>query len=96
MRLLFTGLAALTDALSGLDRILQTPIPFAYAVHLEHVVWLYLLTLPFQIIQLLNWWTIPAVTLASFCLLGILDIGAEIENPFGTDYNDLVRNHNDF
>ena len=42
-------------------------------------------------VSFIEWWTVPAVTLASFCLLGILDIGSEIENPFGTDYNDLVR-----
>ena len=77
--------------MAGLERILETPIPFVYAVHLEHVVWLYLLALPYQLVEKLNWWTIPALALASFCLLGILDIGAEIENPFGTDYNDLVK-----
>ena len=90
-RLIVAALSSLSDTVSGLERILQTPIPVAYAVHLEHVVWLYLLSLPYQIVESLNWWTIPAVTLVSFSLLGILDIGGEIENPFGTDYNDLVR-----
>jgi predicted membrane chloride channel (bestrophin family) len=38
-------------------------------------VWLYLLALPYQLVGVLNWFTIPAVTLASFALLGILGIG---------------------
>ena len=76
--------------------MLNTPIPKAYAVHLEHAVWIYLLSLPYQLIKDINWWTIPAVTLASFALLGILGIGDEIENPFGYDYNDLVITVNFF
>ena len=86
----FPAVTSLSDTLSGLERILQTPIPFAYAVHLEHVVWIYLLALPYQLIFNLDWWTIPVMAFGSFCLLGILDIASEIENPFGTDYNDLV------
>jgi len=35
--------------------------------------------------------TLAAVCLASISLLGILEIGKEIENPFGYDANDLVR-----
>ena len=85
-----TALTSLSDALSGLERIFQTPVPFAYVVHLEHVVWLYILLLPFELIEKLEWWTIAVVALGSFCFFGILDVGYEIENPFGTDYNDLV------
>jgi putative membrane protein len=46
--------------------------------------------LPYQIVRDLGWWTVPAVVVASFALLGILGIGWEIENPFGYDDNDLV------
>ncbi|ODM90583.1 hypothetical protein Ocin01_16099 [Orchesella cincta] len=84
-----TALNNLVDCLGGMERILQTPIPPAYSVHLHHATWLYLLALPYQLIGRLNWFTIPAVGLASFCLLGILDIGREIENPFEWDTNDL-------
>lgn len=79
------------DCLGGFERILRTPIPLAYSVHLHHATWLYLLALPYQLIGSLNWFTIPAVALAAFALLGILGIGWEIENPFGYDDNDLVR-----
>ncbi|CAL8104310.1 unnamed protein product [Orchesella dallaii] len=84
-----SALNSLVECLGGFERILRTPIPLAYSVHLDHAVWLYLLSLPYQLIGTLNWFTIPAVTLASFALLGILGIAWEIENPFGTDDNDL-------
>jgi hypothetical protein len=48
-----------------------------------------LLSLPYQIVEKLEWLTVPAVVLAAFALLGILGIGWEIENPFGYDANDL-------
>ncbi len=79
------------DCLSNFERILRTPIPLAYSIHLHYSVWLYILSLPYQIIGNLGWWTVPVVALGTFCLLGILSIGVEIENPFGYDENDLVR-----
>jgi predicted membrane chloride channel (bestrophin family) len=85
------ALKTLVDCLTSFERILRTPIPLAYSVHLHHAVWIYLLALPFQLVNQLNWFAIPAVTLASFALLGILGIGWEIENPFGHDDNDLVN-----
>ncbi|KAF9233565.1 Bestrophin, RFP-TM, chloride channel-domain-containing protein [Melanogaster broomeanus] len=50
------------------------------------------LRLPFQILDTLGWFTIPATILASFMFFGFLVAGAEIENPFGYDKNDLVFN----
>jgi putative membrane protein len=47
------------------------------------------LLLPFQVVDELKWYTAPAVALVSFTLFGIEAIGVEIENPFGTDPNDL-------
>jgi len=79
----------LVDNLGGCERILKTPIPLAYAIHLRQLLLLYCLTLPFQLVQDLDFWTGPIVTLISFTLFGIEEIGVEIENPFGRDFNDL-------
>ncbi|ODM91669.1 hypothetical protein Ocin01_15013 [Orchesella cincta] len=87
--LMNNALNSLLDCLGGFERILNTPIPNAYSVHLQHATWLYLLSLPYQLIGTLNWFSIPAVGLATFALLGILGIGGEIENPFNNDANDL-------
>lgn len=80
---------SLVEALGVCERILRTPMPIAYGIHLRQLLLLYCLLLPFQIVSELNWWTAPIVMLVSFTLLGIEAIGVEIENPFGTDPNDL-------
>ncbi|KAF7291163.1 hypothetical protein MIND_01259500 [Mycena indigotica] len=84
-----TNLGLLQDALANLDRIASTPLPFAYQVHLRVSLWLYLLFLPFQVVGLLGWVTIPGTAFAAFLFLGFLEIGQEIENPFNYDLNDL-------
>jgi putative membrane protein len=82
-------LNTLVDGLGGCERILKTPIPMAYAIHLKQLLLIYCLTLPFQFVTQLGWWTAAVVMLVSFTLFGIEAIGMEIENPFGRDYNDL-------
>ena len=79
----------LVDNLGGCERILKTPIPLAYAIHLKQLLLLYCLLLPFQLVDELGWWTGAAISLVSFTLFGIEAIGIEIENPFGYDANDL-------
>jgi ion channel-forming bestrophin family protein len=79
----------MVDVLGGCERILKTPIPLAYAIHLKQLLLIYCLTLPFQAVRELVWWTGPIVALVSFTLFGIEEIGIEIENPFGRDSNDL-------
>jgi len=90
---LLNSLGQLADALTGLERILTTPIPFSYRVHLWTVTLLYNLFLPFQIWNSLGWLTIPATLLLSFIFFGFLVAGEEIENPFGYDKNDLNMDH---
>jgi ion channel-forming bestrophin family protein len=79
----------MVDSLGGCERILKTPIPLAYAIHLKQLLLIYCLTLPFQFVNQLQWWTAAVVILVSFTLFGIEAIGIEIENPFGKDENDL-------
>jgi putative membrane protein len=79
----------LMDNLGGCERILKTPIPTAYVIHLNQLVLIYCLILPFQFVKDLGWWTGIFVAIVSFALFGIEQIGVEIENPFGYDFNDL-------
>jgi putative membrane protein len=79
----------LVDNLGTCERILKTPMPLAYAIHLKQLLLLYCFLLPFQIVDDLHWWTGLISALVSFTLLGIEAIGLEIENPFGYDANDL-------
>jgi putative membrane protein len=86
MHVLLNGMV---DTLGACERILKTPIPPAYAIHLKQLLLLYCLSLPFQMVETLSWLTGPIVGIFSFTLLGIEEIGVEIENPFGFDPNDL-------
>ncbi|PVG03303.1 UPF0187-domain-containing protein [Serendipita vermifera] len=82
-------LQSIQDCMAALQRIRNTPLPFAYQVHLRMSIWLYLLVLPFEIYSSFKWLTIPMTTFASFLILGFLEIGQEIENPFSYEANDL-------
>jgi predicted membrane chloride channel (bestrophin family) len=71
------------------ERVLNTPLPIAYAIVISQITWLYVILLPFQLYKSLGYITIPATIFASYIILGIFFIGHEIENPFGNDVNDL-------
>ncbi len=86
---MLSSLTAATDCSSQLERIKTSPIPKAYSIHLEQTLYIYLLSLPFQLVKDLRWVTILAQFIAAFTLLGILQIASEIENPLGYDPNDL-------
>ena len=79
----------LVDSLGSCERILKTPLPAAYSIHLAQLLLIYCLILPFQLVADLGWLTGLSIGLISFTLLGIEEIGLEIENPFGRDPNDL-------
>ena len=79
----------LVDSIGVCERIQDTPIPFAYVVHLRRALMLFLLTLPVALVNPFGWMTVLYTAIISYVLLGIDEIGVEIENPFGTDPNDL-------
>lgn len=83
------SLDLILNGMIGCDRIISTPLPKAYSIHLKHLLLIYCLSLPFTLVAELHWLTVPAVGVITFALLGIEEIGLEIENPFGNDPNDL-------
>ncbi|RYE91538.1 MAG: hypothetical protein EOO75_08680, partial [Myxococcales bacterium] len=83
------GLATLTDCQGGCERIRTTPVPFSYIVLIHRVTGIYCLLLPLGLIDTLHYFTPLAVLLVSYALFGLDAIGDEIEDPFGTDTNDL-------
>jgi putative membrane protein len=82
-------LNALVEGLTSCERILKTPLPPAYCIYLKRLILIYCIGLPFHLVVEIDWLTAIAVGLVSFILLGIEQIGNEIENPFGHDLNDL-------
>ncbi|KAI8336020.1 Bestrophin, RFP-TM, chloride channel-domain-containing protein [Blakeslea trispora] len=87
-----SSLDTLVNTLTAFERIVHTPIPRAYNIHLKQAAVLYIFFLPFALVDSVAWLTAPIVALVSFTLFGIEAIGAELENPFGYDANDLPLN----
>ena len=79
----------LMDCQGACERILKTTVPFAHAIHVRQLLFIYLLTLPLVLIPIMGWGAIPTITIISLGLLGIEEAGVEIEDPFGHDPNDL-------
>ncbi len=74
--------AQLIDHLGGCERILRTPLAFAYAVKVRRFIVLYLVLLPFALVRPLGPLT-PLVTMfVAYPLLGLDYIGSELQNPF--------------
>lgn len=91
--LAYTDIRIMSDILSGTERILNTPIPLAYSISISQITWAYIIVLPFQLVNKLDWVSIPATMVAAYIILGLAMIGREIENPFGDDVNDLPLEH---
>lgn len=83
------NLTLLTDVLTGVERVVNTPLPVAYSISIAQITWAYVVALPFQLVPKLEWVTIPATIVAGYIILGLAQIGRELENPFGQDVNDL-------
>ena len=79
----------LQAVLRALDRIRYTPLPFAYANQLKVFMLIYLSTLPLVLIPNFHFYTIIPMFFAVYALVGMEEIGIEIEDPFGDDPNDL-------
>jgi putative membrane protein len=84
-----SNLKSMIECLGNCERILKTPLPLAYTIHLRQLLLIYCLLLPFQLVGDLGLSTGLFSALISFTLFGIEEIGLEIENPFGYDPNDL-------
>lgn len=82
-------LSDLVDLWSGCERILRTPVPFAYAHHIKSFLTIFCFTAPFTMIGSMGWYAPAAAAVVAFGLYGIDEIGVEIEEPFGRDPNDL-------
>ncbi|KAG8530367.1 uncharacterized protein KY384_004869 [Bacidia gigantensis] len=79
----------ITDAYGRMETIRLTSIPVALLIHQRQVLALFGCVLPFALVDEMGWWTVPIVTLVTFTLYGIDGIGAQLEDPFGFDRNDI-------
>lgn len=82
------GMVAFHDAL----KITYIPFPFPYAQTCDCLLVLHWIVVPFVTSQWVSWpsWAFIFVFIQVFILWSLNFIAVEIENPFGTDSNDLA------
>lgn len=81
---------ALMDVCGGCERVRSTPIPLSYRSLLRHGLVLYLLSTPWLVVDQLGWYSVPAMALLAYFLLGIELTAEDVEEPFGRDGDDLA------
>jgi ion channel-forming bestrophin family protein len=82
-------LQSFTDICGACERIKNTPIPYSYSVFIKKFIFFYVMTLPFGYVFQLGYYVIPVVVFIFYVLASLELIAEEIEDPFGTDPNDL-------
>ena len=85
-------ITSFTDICGACERIKKTPIPFSYSVFIKKFIFTYIMTLPFAWVFEIGIYVVPFVCFILFVFASIELIAEEIENPFGTDANDLPLN----
>ncbi|MEM9460529.1 MAG: bestrophin family protein [Myxococcota bacterium] len=83
------SLTMLTDIQGACERIKSTPIPSSYTVLIHRIVAVYAFALPFGIVETVGIATPEVVAIIAYAFFGLDAVGEEIEEPFGTDVNDL-------
>ncbi len=78
-----------TDVMGACERIRSTPVPYPYDAYVKLMVLLYCLVLPIALHPDFGWGVIGLSMVAYAAMAGIAMLAADIEDPFGTDENDL-------
>lgn len=78
-----------TDICGACERIKNTPIPFIYSIFLKKFIFFYVMLMPVAYVSNLGYLVVPMTVFIFYVLASIEVIAEEIENPFGTDGNDL-------
>ncbi|MDC8759091.1 bestrophin family protein [Janthinobacterium fluminis] len=82
-------LSQMAAAAAACERIKGTPIPFSYSLMLHRTAYLYCFLLPFGLVDSLGFMTPFVVGIVAYTFFGLDALGDEIEEPFGSDANDL-------
>mmetsp|Transcript_102112 Transcript_102112/g.295440 ORF Transcript_102112/g.295440 Transcript_102112/m.295440 type:complete len:415 (+) Transcript_102112:136-1380(+) len=69
--------------MASCEKILRTPVPWTYSRHTSRFLTIWLGTLPYALVGNMKPWLVVAIVVAaSYCMLGIEEIGHLIEQPF--------------
>lgn len=79
----------MTDIIGACERIKKTPIPYSYSAFIKKFIFIYVMSLPFGVVRDFGYSTIFVVIFIFYVLASLELIAEEIEDPFGSDANDL-------
>lgn len=83
------NLNSFADIMGACERILKSPIPYTYNIFLKKFIFFYIATLPIGFVAYFGYWAVPICVFVFYVLVSLEIIAEEIEDPFGTDANDL-------
>jgi len=66
------------------ERILKTPMPLVYAIKIRRFIFMFLLLLPFSLLEKAEFNTVIVFGLVAYPLLSLDRIGIELQHPFNT------------
>jgi len=89
-RILDERLAQISAVQAGCERIAGTPLPFAYTLLLQRTAYIVCLLLPFGLVSSTGWATPLFTALIAYTFFGLDALSEELEDPFGTQANDLA------
>jgi ion channel-forming bestrophin family protein len=88
-RVLTESMFHLNDICGACERIRSTPIPYSYSMFIKKIIFLYIITMPLAFGVSIGYWSIPMVMIIFYAFASLELLSEEIEDPFGTDSNDL-------
>lgn len=81
---------AFMDICGACERIRRTPLTRSYVFFIRQSIMLYLITLPWGLVDDFSWWTIAACALITYFMVGIELLAEVVEEPFGREEDDLM------
>lgn len=89
MIILDKNINALMDSVGACERIKFTPIPFSYSLFIKKFIFIYVTTLPLAFVTQFGYFSALIATFVFYVLVSMEVLAEEIEDPFGSDDNDL-------
>lgn len=82
-------LKTFSDILGACERIKNTPIPYSYSMFLKKFIFIYVTTVPLAFVHYFGYYSALIAIFIFYVLVSLEILAEEIEDPFGTDSNDL-------
>ncbi len=82
-------ISSFTDICGACERIKNTPIPYSYSSFIRKFILFYSISLPVGYVMIMGYYAAPIVAFIFYVLASLELIAEEIEDPFGSDQNDL-------